>query len=127
MNNTKHPKTIWTFIKDEIEIKIINGNLRFADKVPSISEIANDYEVSKTTAQKVLEDMFNDGTITKRKGVGYFVMPYTREKLRTKHKALFYERLDECLEYIEKLNLDSSDYEDIVKVFVSRINNISSR
>lgn len=116
-----HPKTIWCFIKDDIELKIINGELKSADKVPSIFELASLYNVSKSTAQKALEDLFNDGTITKRKGIGYFVVPYTREKLRNQHLKGLMIMLDNCFTYAEKLGVSSEDISYLKECFSNRI------
>ena len=124
---TIHPKTVWTFIKEDIELQIIRGVLRSADKVPSISEIAESYDVSKTTAQKALEDMFSEGTITKRKGVGYFVIPYTKERLRAKHKLVLINMFNDCLLYAEKLDLTKDDAEEIKSLIAQRLDTISSR
>lgn len=126
-NDTLHPKTVWKFIKDDLELKIINGELRNADKVPSIADLATEYNVSKTTAQKTLEDMYNDGTITKRKGIGYFVIPYTKKKLFVKHKQELITKMNECLKDAGKLGMSSNDLEDFKDVLMSCINAISSR
>lgn len=122
-----HPKTIWTSIKDDIELRIINSELKGGNKVPSISELAVTYNVSKTTAQKALEDMFVEGTITKRKGVGYFVVPYQKERLKAKHKQELIKMFDSFLVYANKLDMSKSDIEDIKNIFLERIEDISSR
>lgn len=124
---TIHPKTIWTFIKDDIELKIINSELKSGDKVPSISEIATTYDVSKTTSQKALEDMFDEGTITKRKGVGYFVVPYQKERLRAKHKQELVKKVDDCISYANKLDMSMVDIEEIKGIFLKRIDGSSSQ
>lgn len=124
---TLHPKTVWKFIKDDLELKIIKGELKNADKMPSIAELATTYNVSKTTAQKTLEDMFNDGTITKRKGVGYFVIPYTKKKLLVKHKQELMIMVNDFLTNADKLGMSQDDLKKIKDVFMRCINDISSR
>lgn len=124
---TLHPKTVWKFIKDDLELKIIKGELRNADKVPSIAELAEEYNVSKTTAQKTLEDMYNDGTITKRKGIGYFVIPYTKKRLLVKHKQELMTMVNDCLSYADKLGMCSDDFEKFKEILKNCINDISSR
>lgn len=121
---TVHPKTVWKFIKDDLEFKIIKGELKNADKVPSIAELATVYNVCKTTTQKTLEDMCSEGTITKRKGVGYFVIPYTKEKLRVKHKRELMNMFENCLVYADKLGMSRGDLEEIKDIITKRINNM---
>jgi DNA-binding transcriptional regulator YhcF (GntR family) len=43
------------------------------------------FGIGKTTAKKVLEELFNDGIITKQQGVGFFVRPNVKVKLKLKH------------------------------------------
>lgn len=121
-----HPRTVWRFIKDDIEIKIIKGELRNADKVPSISELASIYDVSKTTAQKALEDMYNEGTITKRKGIGYFVKPYNKERLRTKHIKELTVMFNNCFEYASRLELSSKEIDVLKSKITKSIDDLSS-
>lgn len=122
MNNINiektHPRMVWEYIKDDIEFKIIVGDLRTADRVPSIAELSEQYNVSKTTAQKVLEDMCSEGTINKRKGVGYFVKPYTKDILTDKHKNIFIRMVEECINYAHKLDIGSKGLEDLRETIV---------
>lgn len=87
MANTdyKHPNTLWLTIKRKLEIDIINGKYKSAERVPSISELSDIYNIGHSTSKKVLEKMFEEGTITKQRGVGYFVKPFMKEKLKSKH------------------------------------------
>lgn len=122
MNNINientHPRMVWEYIKGDIEFRIILGELRVADRVPSIAELSDQYNVSKTTAQKVLEDMFSEGTINKAKGVGYFVKPYMKDILTDKHKNIFVRMVEECISYAHKLDIDSKGLEDLKETIV---------
>lgn len=97
MRNTlfdyKHPFTVWEEIKSNIEIDIINNVYNVGEKVPSINQISQDYNVSSSTAVKVLESLRNDDTILKKRGIGYFVMPYAKDKLIKKHRTDFNSRI----------------------------------
>lgn len=53
MFNYKHPFTVWEEIKTGIEINIVNDNYNVGDRVPSINQISQDYNVSNSTAVKV--------------------------------------------------------------------------
>lgn len=136
MKNTKieykHPRTVWEFIKSDIEVLIIRGILKNADKVPSISEIAKQYNVGKTTAKKVLETMYIEGTLTKQRGIGYFVKPYTKEKLKKEHLKELEEILLNGINLAKKLAIDENELkeifcETICKDFNNNIQNIKTR
>lgn len=98
----KHPSTIWEQIKEEIIAMIITGELRNGDKVTSIAETAGKYKCGKSTAQKVLENLCEEGVLYKEHGRGFFVNG-DGDKMR---KELEKEYLDEMnkilLKYISK-------------------------
>ncbi len=105
----QHPNTVWSKIKDDLEGKIISGVFTTAERIPSIAEISKLYGVSKTTAQKALEAMYDDGDIIKQKGVGYFVKPFTKEKLREKHMQEIERLIDVCVSYAHKLGMTQEE------------------
>ena len=72
-------------IKKDIEFNIINGKYNHSYKLPSILEICEMYKCGKSTAQRVLNEMCNEGTATKQQGIGYFVKPYISKKLLQKY------------------------------------------
>ncbi len=110
----KHPNTVWEYIKRDIELMIIRGTLKNADKTPSISEIAEIYNIGKSTAKKVLEEMFNEGTLTKQQGVGYFVKPYVKEKLRSKRVKELEDLLDNFLRIANDLQIEKSILREMI-------------
>ncbi len=116
--NVIHPKTKWELICSDIEMKIIRGDLKSTDKVSSISELADEYNVSKTTAQKTLEKLCEAGIVSKRKGVGYFVLPYSKEKLRKKHLEILEEKISDFLSYAKDLKFDNNEVLNIVSRFL---------
>ena len=60
-------------IKKNIIEKIISGDLRVGDLVPSESEIMNEYNVSQITAKNALNGLVDDGIIYRMQGKGSFV------------------------------------------------------
>ena len=45
----------------------------FAGRLPSIIDLADDYEVSRDTAQSAMRMLAEDGTVIKSRGRGYWV------------------------------------------------------
>ena len=111
----KHPFTVWEYIKKDIEIMIIINTLKTGDKVPSINQLAQDYNVSNSTAQKALETLNEEGIITKQRGVGYFVKPYTREKLKNKHKIEFEKSIDKVISLARHLEISKEKITNIIE------------
>ena len=97
---------LWLDVKSDIEIKIITGEYAAGDRIPPIVKIAEIYKVGNTTAQKVLESLYSDGTITKQKGVGYFVKPFVRDRLLKTHEVELKKRLIEDISYGIRVGFD---------------------
>jgi len=123
-NNTfdyKHPFTVWEEIKTDIEIGIINNVYNVGEKVPSINQISQDYNVSSSTAVKVLESMRNDDTILKKRGVGYFVMPYVKDKLIKKHRTDFNSRIVQMVLMARKIGYQKDEFTSTVLTEIERV------
>ena len=124
MSKSTHPSTVWADIKKQIEFAIIDGTYKNACKMPSIAEVAEIYSCGKSTAQKVLEEMYNEGIITKQKGVGYFVKPFVREKLLEKYMNVWETELNHSIKEAYLLGVDIKTLESII---VDKIKTIYSR
>lgn len=106
---------VWLGVKEDIEIKIINEEIKPGDQVPPLRKLAEMYEISISTAQKVMDDMYHEGTVSRKRGIGYFVKPYVKEKLYKKHKAKFEEMLLKSYQYAVQLNVTESEMSEILK------------
>ena len=87
-NLSPNVSVLWQDVKTDIVQKIISGEYAAGERIPSIRKIADDYNVSLSTAQRVLQALRQDDIIESKRCVGYYVKPYIREKLlseRRKH------------------------------------------
>lgn len=122
--NYNHPNTLWLTIQRKLEVDIINGKYKSTDKVPSINELSEMYEIGQSTAKKVLENMFKEGTVTKQQGVGYFVKPFTKEKLKKKYMEELEYGLNKYIYMANQLGVSI----DVLRVILEeRIDDIYSR
>lgn len=117
----KHPKTLWETIKFKLEVKIINGTYKSADKVPSMAELSEMYGIGKSTAKKVLESLYEEGIITKKRGVGYFVKPLTRNKLKGKHLKKLDGGLKEYILMAKEMKIEKELLNDKIKKLIDEI------
>lgn len=124
MGKQAHSNVIWTDIKKQIELAIINGTYKNASRLPSIDQVAEFYSCGRSTAKKVLDEMYNEGIITKQRGVGYFVKPYVKEKLLNKYYQRLEKDIERVIEEAHDINLDLQMLEELTK---EKINKIYSR
>lgn len=60
-------------IKQQIKEKIISGELRYKDRVPSEQEMMDEYQVSKITVKNALIGLAEEGLVIRVQGKGTFV------------------------------------------------------
>lgn len=105
----------WLTVKNDLELKIISGDYVAGERIPPVRKIAEIYGIGTSTATKTLAQLCKDGTIYQRRGVGYFVKPYVREKLIAEHKR-----------NLEKIIRNAFDYADTIGInpmlIINRIN-----
>ena len=93
MRNLQQAKTLYDefndlddILKDDIEYKILTGVFAVGERIPTTRKIAEDYDIGLSTAQKVLNILCEEGVIESKRGVGYFVKPYTKEQIQTERR-----------------------------------------
>ncbi len=64
---------IYIQIASELKNRIIGGQLKPGDKLPSVREIAEEFSVNPNTAQRVFIELDKDGITYIERGVGAFV------------------------------------------------------
>lgn len=105
---------IWLEIKNDLELKIINGTYKIAGRMPSISELTELYSCGDSTAQKILESLYAEGLLTKKRGIGYFVKPLCREKLIEKHMKALESLVTKLVEEAHTLGIDKNTLIELI-------------
>jgi GntR family transcriptional regulator len=67
-------------ISRQIRAKILSGELKNSEMLPSIRVLAREQKVSPITVQKSYDDLINEGLILSKVGKGHFVVELTEEK-----------------------------------------------
>ncbi len=90
------PKYLTIF--NSIVTRITNNELEPGSKVPSENEIIKVYQVSNTTARKVLQEIENAGLAVKIRGRGTFVKDFMIERSATKILSFTKNMIEQGLE-----------------------------
>jgi len=112
---------MWLEIKKNLELEIIHETYKGTEKMPSIMEVTELYACGTSTAQKVLDVMCKEGTITKRKGVGYFVKPFIRSELFKRHINKWECEMVENIENAYILGIDAISLEKSIGIKIEDI------
>ncbi|MDN3018062.1 GntR family transcriptional regulator [Paenibacillus sp. BSR1-1] len=60
-------------LKESIRSSIVNGDLKFGDKIPTELELSEEYKISRITVRKAIVELVEEGYLVKKQGKGTFV------------------------------------------------------
>ncbi|MFF5227691.1 GntR family transcriptional regulator [Dactylosporangium sp. NPDC000521] len=84
-------RPIFLQIAEQIETSIVDGSLPEETQVPSTNELAAFHRINPATAAKGVNQLVDDGVLYKKRGIGMFVAPGARARLRQRRKEQFSE------------------------------------
>ena len=90
--NFNADKPIFRQIADRIAERILSGELKEEDRIPSVREYGADIGVNPNTMMRAYETLTDDGTIYNKRGIGYFVAPDARQKILLAQQKEFLEK-----------------------------------
>jgi len=89
---------------------ILDGTLAEGDALPSVRQVAVDFQINPLTVSKAYQSLVDDELVEKRRGVGMFVTAGARERLLESERQKFLsEDWPRIAERIEKLGLDPGE------------------
>jgi len=103
--NDKQP--IYLQLKELVKNRILTGDLQAGDTLPSVRQVAAEYQVNPITVSKAWQALAEENLVEKKRGLGMFVMPQARRLLEQREKALFVENeWPLTLQRIQDLGID---------------------
>ncbi len=84
-------KPIYQHIYDIVTERIILGQLREGDRVPSVRELAVELQVNPNTVMRAYDALCAGGIITSSRGIGYFVSEGAAERALAESRREFIE------------------------------------
>ncbi len=84
---------IYRQIAEQIRAQILDGTLGDDDQVMSTTQYARFYRINPATAAKAFAELVDEGLLHKRRGVGMFVTPGARERLREERRRRFFDEV----------------------------------
>ena len=78
-------------LMDDIKLDISNAKYAPGDKIPTETELAEIYQVSRITVRRAVSELCDEGYLVKRQGKGTYVTPpkITRKIMQDKHVHSF--------------------------------------
>jgi GntR family transcriptional regulator len=80
---------IYRQIRSIIVLMILDNELPEGDSLPSVRQVAKQFQVNPLTVLKGYQQMAREGLIESRRGRGMFVLPGARERLVASERERF--------------------------------------
>ncbi|MBQ2150269.1 MAG: GntR family transcriptional regulator [Bacteroidales bacterium] len=103
-------KAIYLQIADTVCDKILAGELKPEDRIPSVREYGATIGVNPNTVMRTYEKLTAEGVIYNKRGIGYFISPDAKEIVLENNRKEFMEvELPAFLRKMELLGLDPDE------------------
>ncbi|HET7299434.1 MAG TPA: GntR family transcriptional regulator [Oleiagrimonas sp.] len=98
---------IYRQLRDRMVAMILDGALAEGDALPSVRQVAADYQINPLTVSKAYQELVDEQLIEKRRGLGMFVNKGAPEALLKSERARFLrEEWPALSRRLERLGLD---------------------
>jgi GntR family transcriptional regulator len=98
---------IYRQLRELVVERIMDGSFAEGDAVPSVRQVAADYQINHLTVAKAYQELVDDGLLEKRRGLGMFVVDGARESLTGNEQHKFLE--DELPAFAERVRMLGMD------------------
>src|SRR5690349_7297428 len=84
-----HEKPVYVRLRETIADSILSGRFNDGDPLPSVRALAAEEQANPLTVAKAYQGFQDEGLIVVRRGVGMFVAPGARSRLRDGERKRF--------------------------------------
>jgi len=111
----KSTKGIFQQIADNLCNQILEGKLPPGERVPSVRDLAGEYEVNRNTLLRTYAILEEAGVITNKRGIGFFVSENAIELIRENEKKEFFNTyLPDFMQKVQLLKLTEADMSELL-------------
>ena len=109
-------KPIYEQITTQIKNKIITGELRPGDALPSMRVLAKELRISVITTKRAYADLEQDGFIETAPGKGSFVAQKNTEFIREENYRQIQDLLEQAIDLSKSCGLTLSELTELITV-----------
>ncbi|HTA64785.1 MAG TPA: GntR family transcriptional regulator [Xanthomonadaceae bacterium] len=101
---------IYRQLKERIVVMMLEGQLKPGDALPSVRQIAADYQLNPITVSRAYQELADETLVEKRRGLGMYVTEGATGKLLASERERFLrEEWPAMVERIQRLGLRVED------------------
>jgi GntR family transcriptional regulator len=109
----QHDKPVYIRLRETIADAILAGKYADGDPLPSVRALAAEEQANPLTVAKAYQGFQDEGLIVVKRGVGMFVAPGARSRLRDSERTRFVsEEWPQIRARMERLGLDPAQLMD---------------
>jgi GntR family transcriptional regulator len=98
---------IYRQLRDRVVAMILEGALKEGDPLPSVRNVAADYQLNPLTVLKGYQELVDEDLVEKRRGLGMFVREGAKRKLMSNERERFLrEEWPNIAQTIQRLGLE---------------------
>lgn len=108
-------KPIYLQICSQLYERILNGELKSEDRIPSVRELGVELGVNPNTIMRSYENMTAAGVIYNKRGIGYFIAEDAKDVVLKQMKDEFVNtELPEVVKKLKLLGITMADIERLM-------------
>ena len=98
---------IYRQLRDRVVAMILDGVLKQGDALPSVRQVAADFQLNPITVSKAYQELVDDQLVEKRRGLGMYVAEGARiALLHSERERFLREEWPALRDRLERLGLD---------------------
>jgi GntR family transcriptional regulator len=114
--NDKQP--IYRQLRDMVIERIMDGSFVEGEAVPSVRQVAADYQINHLTVGKAYQELVDAGLLEKRRGLGMFVTAGARNALTDDEQERFLA--EEVPAFAERVRLLGLEMQEVVNQLLDK-------
>lgn len=103
---------IYKQLRDIVVERVMDGSFAEGDAVPSVRQVAVDYQINHLTVGKAYQELVEVGLLEKRRGLGMFVTTGARSALTDNEQQRFLK--EEVPAFAERVKILGMDMNKVV-------------
>jgi len=108
-------RNIFLQIEDWLNERILMGEFKPNDRVPSVRELAEEMEVNRNTVMRTYSNMESQGILNNKRGIGFFVSEKAPKEIKEAQRKEFFEK--DYPKLLNKIRLLKLSPEDLGELF----------
>jgi GntR family transcriptional regulator len=89
MQTWDHKLPIYQQLADQLAARLLDGEPAEGEALPSVRALASRYLINPLTVSRALQALGDEGLVETRRGLGIYVRPGARERLRSAERERF--------------------------------------